>query len=187
MQTTTLTPVSTTHDNYMLSLDATIDRIAEMKSKGMTRKGWNLNTNKLVSSVLADYRNHFAGLYGKGERLPSDTHELIVNKVNAYVDNQLKAVHAGNVETVKRAFAYSDKRGCFEKVTAIGTNVLTLEEQKFGMILFIGAAEKALKQEESKINNNLVKEGELKMKILKLSIAKQMLEQEIAKLAEVTK
>jgi hypothetical protein len=159
---------------------------AERTSKGTTRERRMINRNKLVSAVCADYRAHFAALYGKTDRLPSEVFEKIQTAVDKYIVSTLNLVNPLNAITYRRSFFHNAKEmEVTERLQNTGENKLTLQEQHLGINLFIGAAEKRLKDLEAKKTPDYDREKEVKAQIMRLNITKQFIEGEIAHQAKV--
>jgi hypothetical protein len=154
---------------------------ASRQSKGVTRERQALNRNKLVTSMCADYRAHFASLYGKTDRLPSAIYEQIENAVDNYIATQLEQVNKNNVIAYRRAFHHNfNGQEITERVVLTGENKLTLQEQHCGVVLFIGSAERKLKDLEAKKTPDYDREKQVREQIMKLNVTKAFIEGEIA-------
>lgn len=160
---------------------ASVQRAANRTAKGITRERLLLDFNKLTSAVCADYRAHFASIYGKTDRLPSDIYTKIQDEVTLFIEKQLKRVNVTNVIGFRRAFFHkSNDMEIVERVQSTGENKLTLEEQKFGVLTFITAAEKRLKELEAKPTPDYDREKAVKQQIMKLRLTEQFILGEIA-------
>ena len=169
-----------------LAFSESVKRAAERSSKGITRERQMLNRNKLCSSVCADYRSHFAAMYGKTDRLPSDIFEQIEKAVDTYISKYLNCVSFSNVLSYRRYFFHSEKQmEVTERVQNTGENKLTLQEQHLGITIFITSAEKRLKDLEAKKTPDYEMEKEVKQRIMRLSVTKSFIEGEIAHQSKV--
>jgi len=154
--------------------------IMERTVKGTTRERQMLNVSKLTSALCADYRAHFPAIYGKTERLPSEVFEKIQTEVTTAVNEQLNRVHAGNAISFRRGFHHNAKEmEITERVVNTGENKLTFREQLLGVDLFIGAAERRLKDLEAKKTPDYDREKEIKQQIMRLNLTKQCILGEI--------
>lgn len=162
----------------MFSASAT--RAAERQAKGITRERQMLNRQKLIATVCADYRSHFAAIYGKTERLPSAIYEQIELSVDTLIDNQRKQVHNQNIIGMRRAFYHNSRdMAVTERVQLTGENQLSLKEQLFGCHLFIGQAEKRLTELQAKPNPDYDREKAVKQQIMKLRLTEQFIKGEM--------
>ena len=154
--------------------------LASRQSKGITRERINLNKQSLVDSLRNDYRCHYASIYGKGERIPSNIEDKLRETVGEFLKNQLARVNEHNVIGVRRAFHWKEKdSSVVDRITVTGENQLSLEEQRFGIITFIEAAQKRLKTLEDKKTPDYESEKELKNRIVRLNNTKLFIENEI--------
>jgi hypothetical protein len=156
-------------------------RAAARTSKGVTRERQLLNRNKLVSAVCADYRSHFASMYGKTDRLPSAVFEQIEKAVDKFLTEKLGEVNVLNCISYRRAFYHNAKQmEITERITNTGENKLTLKEQHLGVTLYIGQAERRLKELEAKPNPDYELEKAMKQRIMQLNLTKDYIEGEMA-------
>jgi len=156
-------------------------RSSSRQSKGLTRERVFLNRQKLVASVCADYRAHFAAIYGKTERLPSVVFEKVESAVDTVIERNLKAVHTGNAISMRRAFAHKANDMKFvERVTCVGENELALQEQHCGCVIALEQAKRRLMDLEKKPNPDHEREKQVKQQIMKLELTKSFIEGEIA-------
>lgn len=177
-QATNLAPSGNTEDNF--DIVACITRCAERTAKGATRERKFLQYNKLVSAACADYRGHFPMIYGKSERLPSNIFEKIENAVNEFISKTLNAVNVTNVIGQRRGFYHNQREmEVTERVTNVGENKLTLQEQLLGVNIFIGQAEKRLKDLQQKPTPDYEREKEVKQQIMRLQVTKDFILGEI--------
>lgn len=158
---TQLTQSNNGEQNYPFA--EVVQRIAmgKLKAGGLTRERANLNPEKLVKSVLADYRNCFAAIYPDKSRIPTHVYEKIQDEVGKWITGKLAAViHAGNAISSRRSFTYrkprlgedNDSPIWLETVTNQGENRISFEEQRFACKLEIGRIEKRLKDLRAKPN-----------------------------------
>jgi len=146
---TQLTVSGQGEDNFDFA--ASVKRSAERTAKGATRESQMLKFNVLISLVCADYRSHFASLYGKTDRLPTAIFNKVEAAVTEYINSMLNRVNATNVISFRRAFHHNSRDyEVTERVTNLGENKLTLKEQLLGITIMITAAEKRLKDLEAK-------------------------------------
>jgi len=183
---TVLTVSGQSEENFDFNLSVT--NAASRQAKGVTRERHMINRNKLVTAVCASYRAQFAAIYGKTDRLPSAIFEKIELAVDTFINATLKQVNSHNAISYRRAFYHAWKEmEITERVTCTGENKLTLQEQHLGVNLFIGQAERKLRDLEKKPTPDYEREKEVKAQIMKLQVTKQFIEGEIAhqsKLAE---
>lgn len=161
--------------------DASAERAASRQAKGLTKERFMLNRQKLIAACCADYRAHFAEVYGKTERLPSAVFEKIEAAVDGVINKALALVHAGNAQSVRRAFAHKANDMKFVlRTVATGEDDISLKEQLFACNLAIGAAEKRLDEVMGKKTPDYDREKALKAQIAKLMLTKQFISGEIA-------
>jgi hypothetical protein len=183
---TMLTVSNQTEENYPFS--EVVTRIASQKAKGATREKWDINKNKLVSSVCSDYRNHFAMIYGKSDRLPSQIFDKIVEAVEKFITETIKAVNITNAVSVRKSFAWNERDlEVFERVEVRGKNVLALKEQLLGVNILITSANNRLKDLEKKPTPDYDAEKTLKHRIMKLEITKTSIETDLKKIEQAVK
>jgi hypothetical protein len=160
---------------------ASVARAASRKTTGITREAHNLRRQQLVDSCKADYRAHFASVYGKTDRLPTDIFNAIELAVDTFITSQLGRINAANAISFRRGFYWAEKdMSVTERVTAVGENKITLQEQKLGIVIFIAQAKKRLKDLEAKPTPDLDAEKECKSRIMRLEVTKSFIEREIA-------
>lgn len=180
-QNATLNAPSNNVTETQYPFDERLKTIASRQAKGVTRERQALNRNKLVTACCADYRAHFAAIYGKTDRLPSAIYEQIETAVDTYIANQLAQVNKHNVIAYRRAFHHNfNGQEITERVVVTGENKLTLQEQHLGVTLFIGAAERKLKDLEAKKTPDYEREKQVKEQLIKLNVTKAFIEGEIA-------
>lgn len=159
---------------------AAVERVGTRTAKGLTRERAMINRNKLVSGVCADYRMHFPAIYGKTERLPSEVFGKIDEAVDKYLTGMLSTVNFTNAISMRRSFKHKPNDLCFvEAVNLVGENQLTLQEQKLGCTLAIGAAEKRLADLQAKPTPDYEREKAIKAQLMKLTLTKDFIEGEI--------
>jgi hypothetical protein len=155
-------------------------------SKGLTREKAMLQRSKLITSVVNTYRSHFSSIYGRKDVLPKDIFEKIEQAVDLVIAEAMSAVHNCNVISMRRAFHYQkSSMSVTERVTVVGENILTLREQKLGITLYIGQAEKRLRELQAKPTPNHDAEKKLNERLMNLGITKSFIETELQKLEEV--
>lgn len=150
------------------------------KATSITRERRMLQRSKLISAVCADYRAHFAAIYGKTDRLPSEVFEEIEKAVDNYIQESLNVVHKLNVIGMRRSFYHDHKNmSITERATVTGENQLAHKEQLFGVNLMIGAAERKLRELEAKPTPDHEREQSVKVTLMKLNVTKNFIEAEI--------
>lgn len=156
--------------------ELSVKRCAERTAKGVTRERHMLQRNKLVSGVCADYRSHFASVYGKTDRLPTAIFERIEAAVDSYINSKLREVNPMNVVNYRRSFYHNSRdMEITERIAVTGENKLTLKEQLLGVTIYITQAEKRLKDLESKPSPDYEREKAVKQQILKLQLTKDFI------------
>lgn len=156
-------------------------RASSRQAKGLTRERVFLNRQKLIASCCADYRAHFAAVYGKTERLPSVIFERIETAVDELIAKNLRAINPCNAVSLRRAFAHKANDMKFvERVTAVGENEITLQEQHCGCVIALEQAKRRLIELEKKPNPDYEREKQVKQSIMKLELTKSFIEGEIA-------
>lgn len=133
-------------DNF--DFDASAKRAVSRKTgkSGLTRELNRIKLTDVVSSMCGEYRSINAAIYGKTERLPSEIHGKITEAAEREIGRLLATVNPANCITHRRAFHHDHKNmQVTERVTAVGENMLSLEEQRLGATLFLGEAERKLK------------------------------------------
>lgn len=153
---------------------------AERQSKGVTRERNMLKRQQLVSMVCADYRSHFAAMFGRTDRLPSDVFTKVETAVDKVISERLAEVNSQNVITYRRAFHHNSKDMLItERISLVGENQLTLQEQHLGVVIFITQAEKRLTDLQAKKTPDYDREKEVKATLMKLNVTKAFIEREI--------
>lgn len=180
-QSATQLAVSNSVNEDAFPFQERIKMAAERQAKGVTRERQMLNRNKLISALCADYRAHFAAIYGKTDRLPSAVFEKVETAVDNYIAEQLNRVSKHNAISFRRAFHHDfNQQKVTERVVATGENELSLQEQHLGVNLFIGQAERKLKDLEAKKTPDYEREKQVKEQLMKLNVTKAFIEGEIA-------
>lgn len=172
----------TNHGEEAFPFDEVVSKLGEQKLKknGLTRQAFNLNPQKLIASVCAEYRAKFAMIYGKSDRLPSKVFDRISEEVHKWIEGKLQLVTPQNAVSVRRSFVHKSKdMSVAERVTIIGENVISLQEQLLGINIFISASERRLKDLEAKPTPDLDQEKKVKERLLKLNLTKQFIQGEI--------
>ena len=159
----------------------TVKRVATRAAKGLTRESRVIKRNTLITGVCQDYRLHFAAVYGKSERLPSEVFTKVEQAVDEWITSSLGLVNANNAVSVRRAFAHKANDLKFvERVIVTGENELSLAEQKLGVTIAITAAERRLRELQSKKTPDFDREQQVKVMIAKLENTKNFVLGEIA-------
>jgi hypothetical protein len=167
--------------------DASANRAAERKAKGLTRERFELKRQVLIASCCADYRTHYAAIYGKSERLPSAVFENIESAVDALIARKLSVVHVGNAISVRRTFAHKPNDMKFVlRSTVVGEDDISLEEQHLACNIAITQAEKRLTDLHAKKTPDYDREKEVKAQIMRLTVTRTFIEGEIAHQAKLT-
>lgn len=167
---------------------ASAARAMDRKAKGLTKEAFACKRATLVSVCCADYRSHFAAIYGKSERLPSAVFEKIEAAVDACINAKLSLIHAGNAVSVRRTFSHKANDFKFVlRTVATGEDEISLEEQRFACKLALNQAEKRLTDQQAKKTPDYDREKEIKAQIMRLSLTLQFIEGEITHQAELTK
>lgn len=181
---TQLTP--SLHSEQAFDFSAAAKRASTRSAKGLTRESRTLNRQKLVAMICADFRAHFASVYGKTERLPSDVFEKVELAVDTEIEACLKLVHGCNAATMRRAFAHKANDLKFvERVTITGENEIALKEQHFACTLAIGQCEKRLRELEAKKTPDLEREKSVKEQLMRLKLTMAFIEGEQKHQAEI--
>jgi hypothetical protein len=158
-----------------------VTRAAFRSAKGITRERQMLNRQKLISAVCVDYRLHFSAIHGRADRLPTEIHTKICNEVDSFLTAQMNHVNTANIISHRRSFFFAEKdMQITERETLVGENQLDLQQQLTGIILFIGAAQKKLKDLEAKPTPNYDLEKEVKARIMKLEATKSFINSAIS-------
>lgn len=155
-----------------------LQHIAAIAKKNLTRGGYSLDRTKLVSAMCKKYRETFSAIYAKNQDLPKHIHSKICDEVDSFITKELTgAIHPGNSFSVKRSFNWVEKENDInEKVTAVGYNQLeSYKERIFGATLFIGQAERRLKDLLAKPTPDLEQEAKLKQRIERLQLTRNYL------------
>jgi hypothetical protein len=176
---TQLTITGQGESNYDFA--ARVKLLGERAAKGITRERQTLNRAKLVSSLCADYKAHFAAIYENTNRLPSEIHDKICEAVDIFIQTHINRVNIHNAINFRRAFHHNDKQmSVTERVIATGENSLSLQEQKFGITLFITQANNRLRDLMAKVTPDYDREKDVKEQIMRLETTKSFIMGEIA-------
>lgn len=175
---TQLTVHSNSEENW--NFKSSVIRQAERTAKGTTRERQLLNRNKLVSAACAEYRCHFAAIYGKTDRLPTAIFSKIETCVDEFLSEQFKRINPLNAQSLRRGFYHNSRQmEITERIHLVGENKLTLEEQKLGVNMFITAAEKRLKDLEKKPTPDYDREKAVKQQLMQLELTRNFILGEI--------
>lgn len=121
---------STPEEQFDFALAA--ERACKRNAKGMTRERSEINRNKVLNAVRADYRSHYPAIYSKTDRIPSDINDKLEAAVDAYIEGCLKQVNLANCTGIRKSFSHKASQMKFvEKVTVTGENEISLKEQSF--------------------------------------------------------
>jgi len=190
---TQLTPSGPTGGEQAFDFRGAVIKIAAAKAKGATIARYNLNKNKLVSGVCAEYKAMFASVYSRESRLPGEIMDRITSECDKFIGEQLNAITAENSTGLRRAFAHKERdMSVVERVTSTGENTLDLKRQHFGINLLIGQAEERLKNLQKfnsspgRNNPNFDLEKDLQMKLVKLGATKAFIEASMAAIKDVS-
>ena len=168
--------------------DVACRNAATRTAKGATRERQMLNRQKLIAAICADYRAHFAAVYGKSERLPSNVFEHIEAEADKYLIGQMKAVNVQNIIGMRRGFHHDSKQAMVtERVTLTGENFLALQEQHLGITIFITQLERRLDDVMRKKTPDYDLEKRIKQQLAQCNYTKTFVEGEIAKQKELKK
>lgn len=151
-------------------------RAAKKNSTTLERR--MINRNKLVAAVCADYRAHFAAIYGKTDRLPSAVFEMVEKAADTYINKTLCQVNPSNALSYQRGFYHNSREmEITERVRLTGENKITLKEQLLGVHLFINALQKKIDNLPAAVDREKVKE--LQQQMMKLKMTESFIEGEI--------
>src|SRR6185436_11053931 len=115
----------------------------KVKDNSLTRERHLIFRKDVISSVCADYRAHFAGIYGKSETLPSAIHEQILNAVDKHLESLLRSVNLNNCVSFRRNFKHKANQMMFVMATSVvGEDIIPLKEQLFACHLAQGALQR---------------------------------------------
>lgn len=143
-----------------------------IKKDSITRERRMINRPKLISSVCADYRAHFAALYGKSDRLPTAVFEQIEKAVDDYIMSTLNSITPVNAISYSRGFHHSpNNMEVTERVRIVGENPIALKEQKFAMGLFINQMEKKIASVPAAIDRDKLKQMNQQLMKMKCTLA----------------
>lgn len=163
-------------------------RAMDRKAKGLTKEAFTCKRQTIISVCCAEYRAHFAAIYGKSERLPSAVFEKIEDAVDAAIGAKLSLIHAGNAISVRRAFSHKANDFKFVlRTTAVGEDDISLAEQHLACVMALNQAEKRLTDQQAKKTPDYEREKEIKAQIMKLNLTLQFIEGEQKHQAELTK
>lgn len=188
-QSATQLAVSNGESNWTpLQFDDSTQRNAEKRAKGITREGNLLNRNKLISAVCADYRSHFASIYGRTDRLPSEVFAMVETAVDKFINSKLSEINLTNAISYRRSFFHKPNTcEVVERVTAIAENTLLLKEQHLGINMLINTTEKRLAMLQAKKTPDYEKEKQVKAQIMRLELTRAFIEGEQTKQAKAVK
>ena len=174
----TVTPTGEENFDFFALAKRAMERAAG--KSGVTRERQILKRQAVIDSMKADYRAHFAGIYGKDGKLPSAIYEKIVKVADEAIQKQIGRVNVANAISFRRGFHWAEKdMGFTERVTVTGENQISLEEQHLAATIFITQAEKRLKDLEAKKTPDYDAEKDCKARIMRLNVTKTFIEGEI--------
>lgn len=125
-----------------------IVRIASKDAKGITRERLMLNKRKLKERLAESFRAQNSGTFAKGIDIPRLYWAKAEVAVDAFVESKLKLVHTENVISARRHLHLKGNElvnPLVERVTLVGENMLTLEEQHAGLKTMLLAIQKKIK------------------------------------------
>lgn len=159
---------------------ASVNRASERRARGLTKTRHEINRQKLIASVCADYRAHFASIYGKTERLPSEVFDKIQNAVDEFITKLLSQVNTLNSTTIRRSFAHKPNAMKFvSRVTAIGEDEISLDEQLFACHIAQGQVKRRIEDLEKANRLSDDTRKELQSQIMRLTLTENFIKGEI--------
>jgi hypothetical protein len=168
--------------------------LAARKSGGTIRASYTLKSQALIDSLRNDYRCHYAGIYGKSDKLPSAVIDKIRSEVDLFLARMLAGVNSSNVISSSKKFIWRENdKDVMERVVLTGENELTMQEQRDGIDALIYQSEKRLKSlENKKLQENeklphYEKIKKLASQILRMNSTKLFIEAEIQHQQELAK
>jgi len=182
--------------DYALSCRKCAER--KLGTSGITTGSHTLNRQKLISSVCADVRNSYPGLFNKRDdkgniipeslRLPEDVHGKICEAVDSFINKAFDAFLKAPDELVKvstRFVHLAKKHDVVLRHTIQRDEVIALKERKLGITLFIGETKRQLDKLNSQRAtwSELTAErvGKLEKRLEQETVTLAKLEEEIAK------
>lgn len=156
---------------------------------GITTERLMMKRNELISAVCSDYRAHFAAIYGKSDRLPSDVHAKIVEQVDKATASQLTRINPTNCINL-REYYYADFKQLeiTQRVTATGENKVLLQHQLTACNSFVSQIERRIRDLESQnmTPKNLDMLKEAKARLNKFNMLHEFIKGELAHQAKLT-
>lgn len=155
---------ASTPENYPFA--ERVAKIAERKvgASGLTRSSVTVNRNALMSGVCADFRNTFPSLFAKRDdkgniiegqvnRVPDKWYDVIVKHIDEFIDNQFERFTKNECKVSNTRFVHQGaKKDVILRHTLVRDEIIALQEQKLGIMLFIGET----KRQIDKLNNQSV-------------------------------
>jgi hypothetical protein len=175
--------------DYDFSANYCSDR--ELKKETPTRERSMLNRQKMIEAMKNHFRTNFPAVFGKTERLPSDVFAKIEAACDRKINKRLAEITPANAVSYRRGFAFkSNDLSIVDRITLVGENMLTLDEQLLGVHIFQRQAEHRLEDLFKKKTPDHDREKAVRAHIAKLAVAEEFIKGEIAhqtKLADETK
>lgn len=131
---------------------ARVPVIAQRKvgSNGLTISSYEMNRNKLVTALCAEFRDHFTAVLVKRDdkgnvipssmRVPSEYYDKAVTAVDAFIKSKMDEFlsHTDQLQPAKQRYVHqASKHNVFVRHTLVRNEVVSLQRQKMGIIHFI--------------------------------------------------
>ncbi len=189
---TNLTISTNTPENWPFAEIVVKVATRKVGASGLTKSSVTVNRNALISGVCNEFPSLFAkrddkgNIIGEGKeanatRLSGDWYDKVVQYVDEFIDKRYESFTKNECKVSNTRFVHqSAKQDVILRHTLVRDEVIGLQEQKFGINLFIGETERQIakinkqsavlseKTEErlQKLEKRLVKENISLSKIL---------------------
>lgn len=132
----------------------------KVSASGLTTRSMSINRGGLISAVCADFRATFPSLFAKRDdkgniiegsmRLSEQWLDIVVKHVDEFVQAQYEAFTKNECKVSNTRFVHQgSKKDVILRHTLVRDEVIALQEQKLGIMLFVGET----KRQMDKLNN----------------------------------
>lgn len=149
-----------TPDNW--PFDAVVQKVATRKvgASGLTKSSVTVNRNSLISGVCNEFRSAFPSMFAKrddkgniiGEgkdahamRLTEEWLDKVIYHVDAFLDARYEEFTKNDCSVSNTRFVHrSSKKDVILRHTLIRDEIIALQEQKLGIMLYMGETKRQL-------------------------------------------
>jgi hypothetical protein len=172
-----------------ITLPQLVEKNATKSIKGVTRERLFLNRSKLFATCAAELLSRSGTESAKqGGRLPAELADRLYEEVDAFIQRQINRINPQNSLSFRRAWKHNKRdMSIVDRITAIGENNLTLEDQNIGCNTLLHDLDDREARYYASNKPDIDKERQFKEYRAALQLTKQHILACISKLKEATK